>query len=52
MIARRLTSPSVIVGVLLVAAVAVAGGFISNPLPIDTTVWSDFIASRSPAINE
>ena len=51
MIARRLTSPSVIVGVLLVAAVAVAGGFISNPLPIDTTVWSDFIASRSPAIN-
>ena len=51
MIARRLTSPSAIVGVLLVAAVAVAGGFISNPLPIDTTVWSDFIASRTPAIN-
>ena len=51
MFVRRLTSPSVIVGVLLVAAVAVAGGFISNPLPIDTTVWSDFIASRTPAIN-
>ena len=51
MIARRLLSPPVIIGVLLVAAVAVAGGFVSNPLPIDTTVWSDFVASRTPAMN-
>ena len=51
MIARRLLSPPVIIGFLLVAAVAVAGGFITSPLSIDTTVWSDFIASRSPAMN-
>lgn len=51
MIARRLLSPPVIIGVLLVAAVAVAGGFITSPLSIDTTVWSDFIASRTPAMN-
>ena len=51
MIARRLLTPPVIIGFLLVAAVAVAGGFITSPLPIDTTVWSDFVASRSPAIN-
>ncbi len=51
MIARRLLSPPVIIGVLLIAAVAVAGGFITSPLPIDTTVWSDFIASRTPAMN-
>ena len=51
MIARRLLSPPVIIGVLLVAAVAVAGGFITSPLSIDTTVWSDFVASRTPAMN-
>ena len=51
MIARRLLSPPVIIWVLLVAAVAVAGGFITSPLSIDTTVWSDFIASRTPAMN-
>ena len=32
-------------------AVAIAGDFISNPLPIDTAVWSNFIESRSPAMN-
>ena len=51
MIARRLLSPPVIIGFLLVAAVAVAGGFITSPLSIDTTVWSDFVASRTPAMN-
>ena len=51
MIARRLLTPPVIIGFLLVAAVAVAGGFITSPLPIDTTVWSDFVASRTPAMN-
>lgn len=51
MIARRLLSPPVIIGVILVAAVAVAGRFITSPLSIDTTVWSDFIASRTPAMN-
>ena len=51
MIARRLLTPPVIIGFLLVAAVAIAGGFISSPLAIDTTVWSDFVASRTPAMN-
>ena len=51
MIARRLLTPPVIIGFLLVAAVAIAGGFITSPLPIDTTVWSDFVASRTPAMN-
>ena len=51
MIARRLLSPPVIIGFLLVAAVAVAGRFITSPLSIDTTVWSDFVVSRSPAMN-
>ena len=51
MIARRFLTPPVIIGFLLVAAVAVAGGFITSPLSIDTTVWSDFIASRTPAMN-
>lgn len=51
MIARRLLTPPVIIGFLLVAAVAISGGFITSPLPIDTTVWSDFVASRTPAMN-
>ena len=38
MIARRLLTPPVIIGFLRVAAVAIAGGFISSPLAIDTTV--------------
>lgn len=51
MIVRRFLTPRLVIGVLLVAAVAVAGGFITSPLSIDTTVWSDFIASRTPAMN-
>ncbi len=51
MLVRRLLSPPVIVGALLVVAVAIAGDFIANPLPIDTAVWSNFIESRSPAMN-
>ena len=51
MFVRRLLSPPVIVGALLVVAVAIAGDFIANPLPIDTAVWSNFIESRSPAMN-
>ena len=51
MIVRRFLTPPLVIGVLLVAAVAVAGGFITSPLPIDTTVWNDFIASRTPAMN-
>ena len=51
MLVRRLLSPPVIVGALLVVAVAIAGDFITNPLPIDTAVWSNFIESRSPAMN-
>ena len=51
MIVRRFLTPHLVIGVLLVAAVAVAGGFITNPLPIDTTVWNDFIVSRTPAMN-
>lgn len=51
MFVRRLLSPPVIVGALLVVVVAIAGGFITNPLPIDTTVWTDFIESRTPAMN-
>ena len=51
MFVRRLLSPPVIVGALLVVAVAIAGDFITNPLPIDTAVWSNFIESRSPAMN-
>ena len=51
MFVRRLLSPPVIVGALLVVVVAIAGGFITNPLPIDTTVWTDFIDSRTPAMN-
>ena len=51
MFVRRLLSPPVIVGASLIVAVAIVGGFITNPLPIDTAVWSDFIESRSPALN-
>ena len=51
MIVRRLLSPPVIAGAIIVLAVAVVGGFIKNPLPVDTAVWSDFIASRTPAMN-
>ena len=51
MFVRRLLSPPVIVGALLVVVVAIAGGFITNPLPIDTAVWTDFVESRSPALN-
>lgn len=51
MFVRRLLSPPVIVGALLVVVVAIAGGFITNPLPIDTTVWTDFVESRTPAMN-
>ena len=43
MFVRRLLSPPVIVGALLVVVVAIAGGFITNPLPIDTAVWTDFV---------
>ena len=51
MIVRRLLPPPVIAGAIIVLAVAVVGGFIKNPLPVDTAVWSDFIASRTPAMN-
>ena len=51
MFVRRLLSPPVIVGASLIVTVAIVGGFITNPLPIDTAVWSDFIESRSPAMN-
>lgn len=48
---RRFLSPPVAIGAALVVAVAITGGFISSPLTIDTTVLSDFIASRTPAMN-
>ena len=51
MFVRRLLSPPVIIGALLVVTVAVVGGFITNPLPIDTAVWTDFIESRTPTMN-
>ena len=51
MIARRLLSPPVIAGAVIVVAVAVIGGFLRGPLPVDTAVWSDFIEARTPAMN-
>lgn len=51
MIARRFLSPSVIAGAVIVVAVAVFGGFLRGPLPVDTAVWSDFIDARTPAMN-
>ena len=43
MIVRRFLSPSAIAGAVIVVAVAVFGGFLRGPLPVDTAVWSDFI---------
>ena len=51
MFVRRLLSPPVIAGAVIVVAVAVIGGFLRGPLPVDTDVWSDFIEARTPAMN-
>ena len=50
MFLRRLLSAPVIIGAILVVLVGIAGGLITNPTPIDSSVLTGFIDSRSPGV--
>ena len=50
MFLRRLFSAPVIIGAILVVLVGIAGGFITNPTPIDSSVLTGFIDSRSAGV--
>ena len=50
MFLRRLLSAPVIIGAILVVLIGIAGGLITNPTPIDSSVLTGFIDSRSPGV--